>query len=153
MIQRKQSIYLFLIVILSVILVQFDPSFYKTQDPNTEQVIQVGYSTTTMGAEVVGQNTGMIYLFYAIALLSLITIFLYRNRKLQMKLIMGVIAFGIVVMINMYHYSIGMNYFEQGTTEFTSFAISPVAILLLGILALRGVQKDEKLVRSVDRIR
>ncbi|WP_020566999.1 DUF4293 domain-containing protein [Neolewinella persica] len=92
--------------------------------------------------------------FAVAGVLFLANIFLFRNRPLQMKLATaGIFATGI---------GIGWGVFEYFTDTAASIpdAISPdfglafpVLIIVFGALANKYIKKDEKLVRSADRLR
>jgi hypothetical protein len=59
---------------------------------------------------------------------------------------------GLIIM--MYMYSIRIDYFEgSGNQSFTFYALLPLALLFFNFLAIRGVKKDERLIRSIDRLR
>jgi hypothetical protein len=82
------------------------------------------------------------------AALALITIFLFRNRKLQLKLTyLGI--FVTAVLLTLYFVEVG--HFNTGTIAL--WAVFYIAILVCFILAARGILKDEKLIRSMDRLR
>ena len=82
------------------------------------------------------------------AVLALITIFLYKNRKLQLRLTYAGIFITIALLAL---YFIEMGYFDRGTIAL--WAIFYFAILVCLILAARGILKDERLIRSMDRLR
>lgn len=85
-------------------------------------------------------------------LVALVSIFLFKNRGLQMRLalltiVLSILLFvvaGLLVMTE-----------QQGTAEYEeSFGVAlPILALIFGILANRFIQKDDKLVRSMDRLR
>jgi phosphatidylserine synthase len=82
------------------------------------------------------------------AVLALVTIFLYRNRKLQLRLTyLGLFLTAVLLTL----YCIEVVHFNSGTIAL--WAIFYFAILVCFILAARGIVKDEKLVRSMDRLR
>lgn len=82
------------------------------------------------------------------AALALITIFLFRNRKLQLRLTyLGIFITAVLLTL----YCIEVVHFNTGTIAL--WAIFYFAILLCFILAARGILKDEKLIRSMDRLR
>ncbi|MBC7588068.1 MAG: DUF4293 family protein [Chitinophagaceae bacterium] len=83
-----------------------------------------------------------------IGVLGLVLIFLYGNRKLQLQLtIANLIA--SLLLIALYFWQIGI--FVSGAI--TIFAIFTFAIPLFLFLAARSIWKDQRLVRSVDRLR
>jgi len=89
-----------------------------------------------------------------IGLLSLITIFMYKKRRVQLKLIQISILLSIILIVGVF-----FGYPEaikgQINTE-ANFGISSyltlVALVFL-VLANRGIKRDEKLIRSSDRLR
>jgi hypothetical protein len=81
-------------------------------------------------------------------------IFLFRNRPLQMKLSMLAVALTVTGV------AYGAFLYFTDTTAEISAAVTPdvglalpVITLIFGILARNYIQKDEKLVRSADRLR
>ncbi len=99
------------------------------------------------------QNIVLASIVGLVALVAVITIFLYKNRKLQMKMaILGIVLSVLTLGISLLDF---WN-FEPQTIQGKSFMyglIFPFAMILLFFLAWRGINKDEKLVRSMDRLR
>jgi len=93
-------------------------------------------------------DTKMFILTVTGALLSLIGIFMFKNRKLQMKLIrlavLVELVIGIRLLMVLKEFEVSLN-----TKCILLLAFAFVAL----IMAYRGVKKDDDLVRSVDRIR
>lgn len=87
-----------------------------------------------------------------IAILSLVTIFLYKKRKTQLKL-----CYLITIFILAYYGFLVVKAipFKASLAEYGfSYPIFfPALALLLVFLAKRGIKHDEKLVRSYDRLR
>lgn len=82
------------------------------------------------------------------AVLAIVTIFLYRNRKLQLRLTyLGIFITAVLLTL----YFVEIAHFNTGTIAL--WAIFYFAILICFILAARGILKDEKLIRSMDRLR
>ena len=80
--------------------------------------------------------------------LAFVTIFLFDNRKLQLRLTyLGI--FLTVILLVMYFLEIGQ--FLSGNVAL--WAIFYFAILAFYILAARGIWKDQKLIKSMDRLR
>lgn len=85
------------------------------------------------------------------ALLSLFIIFQYKNRKSQIKLILINLLVAIVAVILFYQQT---QLFVPGeSSPFFLALIFPVISIFFLILALRGINKDEKLIKSLDRLR
>ena len=88
-------------------------------------------------------------------LVSLVAIFLYNNRRLQVRLGYFIIILSLLLPL----VSFLLIYNEKTALEDSSqindgFGLYlPILALLFGILANRFVKKDDKLVRSMDRLR
>lgn len=88
------------------------------------------------------------------SVLALITVFLYKQRMLQIRLSI----FNIVVMIGFYLY-FGFVLFKIFPVENLQFqkvgigVIMPLIAIILTILAIRKIGEDEALVRSLQRLR
>lgn len=81
---------------------------------------------------------------------SLIAVFLYGNRKLQGKITAALMVLSI---INLVFYYLQTNNFIQAEWSFDITAIVAFAIPFFLFLAMRGIFKDEKLIKSIDRLR
>ena len=131
MIQRIQSIYL-LVATIAMALISFKVPVWTLN----EQLFMAQ------------DDTKMFILTVAGALLSLIGIFMFKNRKLQMKLIRLIVLVEMVIGVRLFmvlqEFEVSLN-----TNCILLLAFAFVAM----IMAYRGVKKDDDLVRSVDRIR
>lgn len=137
MIQRKQTLWLLLSAICAFLSYLF-PFF-----SGTKQVAN-GIEKATID----GVSTFPFMILTGIALLlSLITIFLYKNRKLQIRLcIAGVLLSALIIVL----------YFNEIKNLSGSIALSSVfvfAIPVCYIMAALGIRKDEKTVKALDRLR
>ena len=81
-------------------------------------------------------------------LLSGITIFLFKDRKAQLKLTIGGVVLAVLLFVV---YVAEVSKFKDGS--FALSAIFVLAILVGYIMAVRGIWKDEKLVKSLDKLR
>lgn len=161
MIQRKQSIYLLIITIVAVLLLVIDPSFYNETGKVAMESgqmasidVDVQFTDTNSDGVELEQNLGLIILICAIGFLSFITIFLYKKRKVQLYLVMINFVLILALFANMYWYSLNMSYADvPGARSFLPAALSPISFILFNFLARNGIIKDEKLVRSLDRLR
>jgi hypothetical protein len=88
-----------------------------------------------------------------IPVISLTAIFLYKKRRLQMKLTIGVIFLDIVLLLYLILFAyLIINRYNVELVPFISMIIPPL-VLILSILAYTRIKKDENLVRSYDRLR
>jgi len=139
MLQRIQSVWLLLAAAFDAITFRF-PFFsgdWLKDDPETKTVYLNAQTTTWL--LIVTVLTGV---------LAFVNIFLFDNRKLQLKLCyLGI--FLTVVLLTMYF--LEMANFKDGAVAF--WVIFYFAILGSYILAARGIWKDQKLIKSMDRLR
>lgn len=140
MIQRRQTIWL-LIAAICAFATYWLP-IYKGTVTGGEKVL------------IVPDNFLLFLLVFAVGILSAVVIFLFKNRPLQYRLcILGVIlTLGALVL----EYTTTES-FKQANTFLTGSyqlgAFLPILIIILLIFAARGIRKDEKLVKSVNRLR
>lgn len=140
MIQRIQSIWLLLAAIFAAIT--FSVPFYvgAITDATTSIV-----TPTTLNAKTSLLLTILTVLSGATAFA---TIFLFENRKLQLKVAVLGLVFTLILLAV---YILQLQDFTSG-----SFALSCVihfGIAGLYILAIRDIRKDQKLIKSLDRLR
>ena len=129
MIQRIQSIYLLLVISLSSSL-----GFIFLQ-PENEMVLTSFYTSYR--------------LFWSVPLLSLIALLLFKRRKLQALVCVMLLLVNLIPVIVYGQKSLNESLI---ITYYVVIALSLLNIILV-YLSRRAILKDEKLVRSVDRIR
>jgi uncharacterized membrane-anchored protein YitT (DUF2179 family) len=146
MIQRIQSVYLLLVIIISALL--FLIPLFRLENAEsvlTAQAISTSFSITT--------NSFLVILNCTTGGIAFISVFLYKNRTAQVKAC-NVNMIIICVVIGLLFYTAdtltnGMNqkiHYQAGT-------YLPLLQLLFTFLAIRSIKKDEELVRSADRLR
>jgi hypothetical protein len=95
-----------------------------------------------------GFNIWILILTIALVCIAVIDIFLYKNRKLQGRLaLLGV----LLSLLNIFLYYKQTLRFAAGNYDLT--ALLALAIPVFFFLAMRGIFRDEKLVKSLDRLR
>ena len=155
MMQRLQSLFLAGIVIASILLFTFPVATIQGNGiENTILKINGLYETGLTG--IVERNKT----FYLpqinnllIALFALASLFLFRNRHLQMILttINGVLS--LILLLAFVFYLMQVNREYEGTVKATLTAILPVIMVIFNILAYRAIKRDDDLVKSLDRLR
>lgn len=153
MIQRVQSLYLFFAVIGMALMLIFPiAKLIGPEDLNYEYLF---YGIVTAGdrGDLVISTIPLACLLFAIPLMSLITIFLFRNRVLQLRLCVFNIIWmaGALILTWYYTYEAGRSLDVEALFSFP--AIMPLVSAILSYMAFRGIRRDELLIRSVDRIR
>lgn len=136
MIQRIQTVYLFLVFVVSGILSLLFPLW---KDMTGKDVYA-------------GQNTLYVVLFGAAAALSVIAILGYKKRQSQfvynrLNMILNFILLGLFVYQSL-NLSGEATVSEKGIGMFL-----PVVSIFLLVFANKAIKKDEDLVKSADRIR
>ncbi len=157
MIQRVQSVLLILVAILGIVA-SFIP-IMQLAGYEMEVVVNA-YKTldTSDTSIVVAKNMGVGVMQGLVILVSLVIVALYKNRGLQIKLAklnILLIAFqvaAIVMYVDAIKLMLGPNA-EEIVVSLQFGAVIPVLSLILTYLAIRFIKKDEKLVRSADRLR
>ena len=137
MLQRIQSIYLLLAALVAGVLPFIVPFFGNGEEK---------------GLLTLDQNV-IFGLFLGSAVLSLITIFLFKNRKLQfvlgrLNIILNLITLGVFVywvLMTPGEVSVAL---ENGVGK-----LIPVISIVFIVLANKAIKRDEQLIKSVDRLR
>ncbi|TGE20674.1 DUF4293 family protein [Hymenobacter aquaticus] len=158
MIQRIQSVFLFLLA-LAMISVVFLPIWSKLDPASGQELVLTATKLTYAHADAGMSVPTSTYAIAALALLSavvaLFEIFQYRNRFLQLKLgMLNLLLIAATLGACFYYSGVGekmLNIKMPGTYE-AGFYLPTVA-LLLNLLANRFIRRDEQLVRSMDRLR
>ena len=156
MIQRIQTLYLLLATVL-MSLTLFLP--LATIATGAEEVVVKAFSVNvaSFGFDLpIPFYLGVI--LAAATLLPLVTIFLFKKRLTQIRLCVSeiVLLLGSAGFIALYCYRLCSLLSEvMSNLVFTlGFAsLMPVVSIIFVALAIRGIAKDEALVRSLDRIR
>lgn len=149
MIQRIQTIYLIIVVllfVLSFIIPIVD--FTSTQATLTLQYYIAQSDTINLYA----WPSAIVALL--IIVLSLITIFKFNNRLIQIKycniISILILAYYIALIGQVVLFSNGVN---EITINWNPFIVLPFLALPFTILAKRAIRADERLVRSSERLR
>ncbi len=115
----------------------------------------IGYQTLNLppDASLPIMPWGVTLFSVVLCVLPLWTLFLYRNRRLQLRLAAWNVAAVIAWYATWVAYAV--SFADKMQTEFAPAfaAVLPFLSLVFVMLARRGVQKDEELVRAADRIR
>jgi hypothetical protein len=152
MIQRVQTIYLFLVVVLSLVFMTGTIYVITTPSGQIETVSFMG-SHIENGNSYVVKNIALITLTLTGIIVSLISIFLYKSRKIQLLLVAGASLLYVALTVLLLLSAMGLTGHAAGSTSYAFRIAIPFVNLMLLLMALRGIRKDEDLVKSYDRIR
>ncbi|MFD2584375.1 DUF4293 domain-containing protein [Pedobacter vanadiisoli] len=155
MIQRIQSIWLFLAFFI-LVLMTFLPLATKEFDGSESVVYALGLKTEFQSASGSGYKVALslplIIIYIPIALICFINIFNFRKRNLQKRL-----AMLSIVLIGGFAFWCSIYVKElPGGIEGASFGIGaylPAVAIFFVVLAIFGINKDERLIRSAERLR
>ncbi|MBC8770185.1 DUF4293 domain-containing protein [Arenibacter sp. F26102] len=136
MIQRIQTLYLIVVILLGAVV----PFF-------------VNLWSDAAGNEIFAENEVFLSVaFYVVAVLGLLAIVLYKNRQNQfvvnrLNMILNLFLLGFFV-----YRSLNLSG-ETIVSEKGIGMLIPVFSIVFLVLANRAIKKDEDLVKSVDRLR
>ena len=155
MIQRIQTLYLLLVVVLTT--VTFFSPVAGLQHVEQAAIYEMSYrglfEMNTSGNIRLANIWTLTALMAIIPLIALITVFLFKKRLLQIRLIIA----NIVLMAGFY----GLMFiylWQYGKALEASFYLEipasfPLVGIILSIMAIRAIVKDEALIKSLNIIR
>ena len=154
MLQRIQTVFLILVVIFMLAVLAFNVKLWESGSDF------INLTPFYLERFTNGESTllSMPYMLIAVlsvaaASLAIFEITKFNNRILQIKLgtLNSLFMAGTVVLMFIFSNQISEEMQDQGQYGISVFM--PVAALLCNAIANRFIRRDEKLVRSVDRIR
>lgn len=157
MIQRIQTIWLLLATVIILGLFMFPYLNYIDLVGLGKKLFVTG-EYSAVNNESVKQSNFLLQTIATIvvALVPFVTIFQFKNRKLQIKLIFVSIALIALLGVWMYFTSVArLDLISQsfGANNIgVGFFLLPISIIFLA-MALGGIRNDEKLIKSADRLR
>jgi len=155
MLQRIQTLYLLAIVVLSGFVI-FSPlaSLVNNIDNLIYQVDFKGISLVkTTGSIIESRIWGLTSISCVIPIIALITIFSFKNRMKQIRLSVINMFFMICFYIFLLLYLWAGCQRLHADWHLKLVAAFPLINLILNYLAIGSIGKDEKLVKSTERLR
>lgn len=151
MIQRIQTIFLLIIVVLSVLMLTGD---LLVMDTGTGTLFTISFSGLgENGGETIQRLWPLTVILCLVPLLTLAAIFLYKKRALQMRITMFVLLLSLGTIILGAFYVIMFDKKIDVSILWKLKAIFPLISAILAWLAYRSIMKDDLKVRSYDRLR
>ncbi|MDO9152220.1 MAG: DUF4293 domain-containing protein [Paludibacter sp.] len=155
MIQRIQSLYLLLIVILSCFTLFSPIAGLYNQDETLKYIVNYkGINLVETTGNKYFENVWALSAISAIVpVIAFITIFLYKKRSLQIRLIIVNIVFmaGFYGLLFIYLWIAGEKLHADWFLEIvTAF---PLVNIVLSFMAVRAIGKDIALLKSLNRLR
>ena len=179
MIQRIQTLWLFLVAACMVLCLLTPVAKYSFEDSPTEgqrveaqldlfahdgadMATQMGEPVVTYSQRLTGMETWpLVTLVLACGVIALGSIFLFKRRTLQVRLVAVGFLLNVVYAFLLFfwgvdHYadllSVGMGGAKPEVSWFVG-SFAPLASLVFFFLAQRAIKKDEAMVRAADRLR
>lgn len=157
MIQRIQSVFLALVFVLGIVL--FISPVLSFISYENVFIMNAYHTINSVDNTVVSKNIGIGAMQGLIAILALISIFLYKKRQLQIKLckfnilLVALQIAAIVMYIDVAKETISPDAPNGVLIGIKYGAIFPILSLIFLYLSIRFIKKDEDLIRSADRLR
>lgn len=155
MIQRIQTVYLLLTAILGVLFLTGGILIFTSTTSNDLIVRLTGIYTVggESGIEKIYTPVLLPAILIIIPVISLITIFLFKNRKLQMKSNLGLIILIMVLILLLLFQIISISSeFHVNFSPGLKLGI-PLLMMICSVMSYRAIRKDEDMVKSFDRLR
>ena len=138
MIQRRQTLWLLLATITAVLSFMFPFVTGKEAIKNMQADKVIDAASDFFLLVLTGGSI----------ILSTVTIFLFKDRKMQIRLCLLGLLLSVVIIVR---YIMLMN--KLTNTTLALYAILPFIFLASYFLAFRDIRKEEKLVKSLDKLR
>ncbi len=135
MLQRIQSIWLLLAAACIFLTMQFSTYVGAHAD---------GVMHMLKGKE----NILLVIITTMVGVVSLITIFLFKNRKLQLRIVLLALFLELIIVF--------LYYKEISKLESGAFSISAllhIGVVVFLLLAAKGITSDDKLIKDSSRLR
>lgn len=181
MIQRKQSLFLFLTICCMAMCFMFPIATFEAEwpprpgefkpvsgelnllaKPVPEMLSQIANSqSVTMSQKEFVNVWPLLVLTLAVAAISLLSIFLYKNRVRQMRIVAVGFLLAVVDLFLIFIWAVDA-FVEPAAKSMNCSDVSVsyglgtwavVAAIVLLFLAQRSIKKDEEKVRAADRLR
>lgn len=161
MIQRKQTLFMLLLASVAILMITLDMNLLsgKLKTGSEEAYkFEVNVRKSIVLTEPVTDisGTSISYALIISALISLVSIFLFKNLPLQLRLT----AFNFLFIALAIFYIVYKAYQMNSTDGITvsdfkvkAAAAMPLLMIIFNFLALRGIRKDIELLASADRLR
>lgn len=152
MIQRIQSVYLLLVTALLIFVLCMPMGTFVGADGVTEHLFKpLGVSLAADGYQ---STWGLFGILLLSAVVAFCTIFLFRNRMLQVRMTI----FGSILLLGYYVAFAVFVFVLKGDLEADSFRPGwalclPAVSIILYYLAFRAIYRDELIVKAADRLR
>lgn len=157
MIQRIQSLFLFIIAIAMISFLFVNIWQTQTLDGKTVVTLNCLQLSVSQGSTIIKETTtawlaGLAIVTFAAAMVSILS-FKNRLRQLQIGMVISILISGILGGVVYYSFTAKnlVDNLDKGSYSFG--LLIPALSIILNNLSNRFIRKDEETVRSADRIR
>lgn len=140
MIQRIQTLWLLIAATLTVLTFKF--SVYSGNMLSADGINKEYVELKSTG------NMLLLIVSITLAIAIIYSIFLFKKRMMQFWFTLLAV---VISLLNIYLFYAQTLKFEDGNYNLATLAVLAIPLFLL--FAMRGIWKDEKLVKSLDRLR
>ena len=147
-IQRIQSLYLLIAVILMVVFAFFPALSFVLGD---KTIVYGALETGRVGLTHI--DPLMLTLIILISFLALVDIFLYKNLQRQMTVCFVDIIIGLAMLVAICVQAFVVGGREGWTVTWQWYLVLPVLSIIFLMLAHKAMSKDKKKLRDADRLR
>ena len=147
MIQRIQSVYLLVSILLTGLLLWLPLADITSGD----QIYLFDIRGIHSGGETIFNGLPLLLFLLVIIAMHVAVILMYKNRIRQIRLL----VFTMILLLGffgMFFYFAYMG-FDGAKASFKIAVAFPLVVIILDYLAIRNIGKDEALIRSLNRIR
>lgn len=152
MIQRIQSLYLLIVTGLLIAAMCLPVGQFIAADGVTEYVFKpMGIS---MDGVFQSSTWGLFGILFLSAVIAFCTIFLFRNRMLQVRMTIfnSILLIGYYVAFFVFMFML-KDKLDAMTFQFGLALCLPAISIILNYLSFRAIYRDELMVKAVDRLR
>jgi hypothetical protein len=159
MIQRIQSLYLLLVFLIAALMLLLNPGFAGFRYLKSEKIsaelhfVTKNYFTESDAGTMTYDKLNVLVII-SIGLGALYAVFLYKKTELQKKISLYVSLLSMVLLASLIFDYMKMSQDAPQVISYPSIqGIWPISCAVLSALAWAAIRRDEKLLRSMDRIR
>ena len=155
MIQRIQSVYLFLVLDFTLLFLFFP---LGSIDTGTDSFVIKTWGVSPDSEQIIGDYNNLLgfislVMAFIVMILTVYITLQFKNRVLQIKLGKINILIHMIMVVSAFFY---LDTLKKGIEVFFSYGVAiifPLLSMILILMANRAIKKDEELVRSADRLR
>ncbi len=155
MLQRVQSIYLFLVFVFALLYALFPLAHLESDTASyVVRLTQFGslFSQSPLSMGFLGVMA--IVLWLVTIVITVYMTFQYKNRLFQIKLgKLNMLLHAALILVSFFFIDSLRAQLDNGTMSYGAGIFFPVISLIFILMAIKAIRRDENLVRSADRIR